>query len=253
MTIGIISYKRANEPITVNLLRSMGYDKEEIVVSVQTESDYEEYLKTQGNDATVIYKKGNNVSENRNNLLDYLKNERAFVMCDDDISGFYRLSANGKTLEQISDKTELERLFHSMFRFAVKNNSKVFGWYTVSNPFFMKHTIDNKNILNGQILGVVCDKTIRFDENFSVKEDYELSLRLMKRGMNVIRYNGFTVKAKSYSKGGCEEFRKAGKNKGRYLELLKKYPMLIKPSHRDGEIKFIGKIEHIKESEIWKK
>lgn len=249
---GIPSYKRADAPLTVNLLRELGYDKSEIIVSTQTKEDYEKYQKEQGNLATVIFKEGTNDSINRNTVLDYLSGESAILLADDDIKAFEKLSPDGKTLIPFKNRAELEKTFDYMFRYAVRNNAKMWAWYTVENPFFMKHTIDDKNILNGTIFGIIMDKNIRFDESFDLKGDYELSLRMISRGMNAIRFNGFTCKARAYSSGGCEEARKAGNNAERFKEILKRYPTLVKASHRDGEIKYIGKITHTSEKELYK-
>ncbi len=250
---GIPSYKRSDAPLTVNLLHKLGYSKEDIIVSTQTAEDYKAYSEKQGDIATVIYREGTNDSINRNTVLNYLSNESVLLLADDDITAFERLSADGKELIPFTDGDELERYFDLMFRYCVRHNSKLWAWYTVENAFFMKHTIDDKNILNGTILGIVNDSDVRFDETFDLKGDYEISLRFMSRGMNAIRFNGFVCKAKAYSKGGCEDARKAGNNDGRFKELLRRYPTLIKPSHRCGEIKFIGKVNHSSEKELWNK
>ena len=249
---GIPSYQRSDKPYTVDLLHKLGYTKEEIVVCTQTKDDYERYKATQGDKAIIIYKEGDNDSKNRNATLDYLQNEKYILLADDDIKAFLRLSADGSKLIPFETREELEKHFDAMFRYSLKNNCKLWAWYPVENAFFMKHTIDDKNILCGTVFGVVMNKAIRFDPSFYLKGDYEISLRLISYGMNTIRFNGYTCKANHRSTGGCEEMRKAGRNEKNYRDLLEVYPDLIAPSTRPGEIKFIGKIKHSKEEEMWK-
>lgn len=249
---GIPSYQRSDLPYTVDLLHKLGYSREDIIVSTQTEDDYEKYKQKQGDKAVVIFKKADNDSKNRNTTLDYLKGEKFILLADDDIKAFLKLSADGKKLIPIETKEELERLFDAMFRFTVRNRAKLWAWYPVENAFFMKHTIDDKNILCGTIFGVVMDDCVRFDPAYYLKGDYEISLRHIASGMNAIRFNGFTCKANHRSSGGCEEMRKAGMNQQNYEELVMMYPDLIKPSNRDGEIKYIGKINHVKEEALWR-
>lgn len=246
----IPSYNRADDPLTVNLLHDLGYEKTEIIVSTQSKKDYKEYCEKQGHLATVIYREGTNDSMNRNTLLLNFPSGTPFILADDDIKAFCKLSADGKTLQKITNRVQLERYFDMMFKYCVKNNSRMWAWYPVENAFFMKHTIDDKNILVGTILGIINSRKYMFDENFSLKGDFEISLRQINDGLNAIRFNGFTCIAKHKSKGGCEEARKRGENEGRYKELLRRYPNLVVPSKREGEIKYIGKVTHSPEKDM---
>lgn len=118
--------------------------------------------------------------------------------------------------------------------------SRMWAWYPVPNAFFMSNTIDRRNLFVGTIIGIENNKRLRFDETFSIKEDYEISLRLIQMGYNAIRFNAFTVEANHRSKGGCEEARAAGRNIKNCADLLERYPTLIKPSNRKGEVRFTG-------------
>ena len=85
----IPSYKRSERQPTLELLSS-AYTKEDIVISTQCMEDYDKYYKLYSDRATVIYKEGNCVGDNRNTLLDYAcgKGIKRCVMLDDDITGF---------------------------------------------------------------------------------------------------------------------------------------------------------------------
>ena len=249
---GIPSYKRANSPLTVELLHSLGYTKDEIVVAMQTKEDYDEYRKKQGHLATIIYRQGTNDSINRNTLLQYFKKGEPFLLADDDIHRICRLSADGKTLIPYESRAELEKAFDKMFKYTARNNAEIWAWYPIANPFFMSHSINNRNILVGTIFGIINNKTCFFDEWYSLKGDFEISLRYIRNGKNAIRFNGFTCEAKHKSKGGCTEMRDAGQNKARCDRLLNDYAGLVSPHKKTGEIRFTMRDRKISEAELWK-
>lgn len=239
---GIPSYKRSDCAHSIITLKNLGFQKEEIVIAVQTQSDCEKYKASYGKYATIIFHPAYNCAQNRNTLIDYFGDGEKFVMLDDDVKAFCRLEVVGekKMFSKISTRKQLETIILQMFDYCEKKNSPIWAWYPVSNAFFMSNTIDLKNIFVGTILGVVNDRKRRFDENFDLKEDLEMSLRLMCLGYNAVRFNGYVVEANHKSKGGCEDAWKSGNNAKRCEELLERYPTLIKKSHRKDEIKFIG-------------
>lgn len=240
---GIPSYRRKDCLYTLDTLKRLGYEKKDIVISTQAEDDYREYKRLFCNDAIIIFRPATNDSENRNTVIDYMEEGERFILADDDIKAFSWMEEFGgkKQLFDFTSKQQLEKMFDKMFAFCEMRNSPIWAWYPVPNAFFMKNSIDLRNIFVGTILGVKNNRKIRFDESFDLKGDYEISLRLMKMGYNTVRFNSYTAKANHKSKGGCEDARKAGHNERRCKVLLERYPELIKESHRKGEIRFIGK------------
>lgn len=240
---GVPSYKRSDRAHTIPTLAALGYSRENIVVSVQTESDYREYATAYGDKATIIFKEASNCAQNRNTLIDHFDDGEKFIMLDDDVKSFCRLEEiNGKKcFSRIASKQQLNKVFDNMFAYCQSHKSPIWAWYPTPNAFFMNHTIDRRNLFVATILGIVNNKSFRFNEAFDLKEDLEISLRLMKLGYNAVRFNGYTVEANHLSKGGCEDARAAGHNAQRCKELLAMYPGLIKPSHRPDEIRFVKK------------
>lgn len=232
MTIGIPSYKRPN-------LKTMGFlgdafDKSEIVIGTQTEYEYEQYSKMWGNDATVIFGSAKSAAGNRNNILDYVQanGTTEILFLDDDIS--YVRTINDLKLKG----AQFRGLMESCFAVCRKNDITLFGGYTCSNKLMMSNSA-KPNIIDGMLMGLL-DTTLRFDTNFTTKEDYELSLRLMSKGKRVIRFNGFAAQAESCSKGGCEEIRNRGGQGVMAKWLIQAYPSYVKEHPtRKGEIKFI--------------
>lgn len=243
MRIGIPSYKRLDKFHSIKTLKELGYSKKDIIVSTQTTEDYEAYLRAFGNDAKIIYRAGSNDGMNRNTLLDFFDEGEDFLLIDDDIKAFCGLEQIGdkKMLYTIKTRQALEKIVNKQFDFCQKHNSPLFAWYATENAFFMSNTIDLRNILVGTVFGVHNRADVRFNETYDLKGDFEISLRLIERGFNAVRFNGYVAKADHRSAGGCEDARKAGHNRIRCAALLNKYPTLIVPHpSRDGEIKFIG-------------
>ena len=65
---GIAGYHRP-ECKTYHTLVGMGVSKDKIVISLNDEDDYVKYKELYGDEVKVIYKKGNNVACNRNNII----------------------------------------------------------------------------------------------------------------------------------------------------------------------------------------
>lgn len=236
------SFNRLTCLHTLETLRKLGFRRDEIIIQTQTYKDYTDYKRKFGFKASILYKPGANVAENRNNALDYFGEGERIIMIDDDIKAFCKLQEKDgkKTLRKIPSKVELKKLFDSMFDFCEKNDSPIWGWYPVQNAYFMKKTVDMRNIFIGTILGIVNSKSLRFNTQFDLKEDYEMCLRLISQGHNAVRFNSYTCEANHKSKGGCMSTWKTDHNAMRCKQLLDMYPGLIKPSHRENEIRYVG-------------
>lgn len=232
----IPTYNRVEKQVSLEMLKDYGYSKEEIIMSTQTPEDYEKYSEKYGKDCTIIYREGDSVTKNRNTLIDYFDKGDWIIMLDDDVSGFYKL--NGKKEEKIETKEELDKMFTDFFEYTEKNNGKIWGVYPVKNAFFMKKSINKKDIVN-TCLGII--KDYRFDEDFKAKEDIELCCRYIKNGYNIIRFNFVTYNARHKQKGGCHDTWKTNENEKVAKRLVLKYPRLLRlNTKREGEVLYCG-------------
>lgn len=236
---GIPSYKRCNEQLTLDYLYKLGYPKEQIILSTQTEDDFLVYKQKYSDKATIIYQQGNSVGDNRNNILKKLPIGSKIVMFDDDIKSIKKLS-NSK-LYDINSKLELDRFIESAFKYAENNNARLWGVYPVDNAYFMSKSIDKKNLLIGCVLGLV--NNFKFDNTFRTKEDYELCCREIAGGYNCIRFNYVTANAKhKTNSGGCKDDWKFEINKKCADMLIQKYPQLVKRNSKKlDEVRYVGK------------
>ena len=236
---GIPSYKRSKEQLTLKYLKALGYNKNQIIISTQTQEDYLLYKNLYDNDAMIIFKDGQCVSDNRNNILLALPTGTQIVMLDDDIKALQILS--GGKLKDITTKQELDLIINDAFDYAIKHNARIWGVYPVSNPFFMKRTIDNRNIVIGCVMGLI--NNFIFDKKFRTKEDYELCCREMRNGHNCIRFNYLTANAKHKTNaGGCKDDWKYEINKRCADLLIGRYPEMIKRNSKKlDEVRYVGR------------
>ena len=211
------------------------FTKDEIIISTQTSEDFEAYSQAYGDRATVIYGEGSCCGDNRNTLLKYCQENgiKETLQLDDDIRHVITMNKEKLTGKPFRDL--MERCF-SMCR---EKGVVMFGGYCCENTFMMSKTV-KRNVIVGMLMGIL-DTKVRFDPKFFVKEDYELSLRMMSQGKGVVRFNMFAAEAKHKTAGGCEEAWKRDDHQELAQLLVDAYPELIKlHPNRKGEIKFIG-------------
>lgn len=243
---GIASYRRADKQYMLDYLYALGYPKEQIIISTQTIEDYNEYIKLFNDKATIIFREGNNVSDNKNTLLDYYcenYKDAQLVICSDKVKSIQYLGVDKKT-HKIDKREQLETIVRKAFSLANFYGAELWGGYTTSNAFFMSHTITINTLLIGCFMGVVNPRKWRFDRRQPLKEDFELVLRVINNGGCVLRFNDICLSATFHTKGGCHDLWNSSGgcvNKQCNDRLLLKYPRLIKKHPtRDNEQKYIG-------------
>ena len=205
LVFAIPSYKRAFEQLTLDYLTKLGVPRDMIVMSVQTRDDYDAY-RAIGIEARVgrfIYQNGSCVGDNRNNLLNAIPEGTYIVMMDDDIKTL--LALDGQKLRPIKTLSEFMQVVSRGFMAAVRNFTVGFGLYPTDNAYYMSNSITPRSIVDGMFIGLINSK-VRYDSSFKTKEDYELCCRLIREYGAFPRLNMYVTRAKSHSRGGCEEF-----------------------------------------------
>lgn len=243
---GIASYKRVNRQPMLEMLVGMGYPKDRIILSTQTEEDYKDYSEKWGDMATIIYRPGSNISDNKNTILDYIvencKNAR-LVMCSDKVRGINRMGKD-KKLYPIDTRTKMDDLVKKAFFVADSLKGNIWGTYSVGNTFYMSHTIHINQSILGCFMGILNPSSVRFDVNLPLKEDLGLFLNTVEKKGRVIRYNDVCLTATLHTTGGCHEaWNSEGDiiNTGCCAYLLSRYPKLVKPhATRKNEVRYVG-------------
>lgn len=245
--IGIPSYKRPDKQTTVEYLHQLGFDPKSIILSTQSREDYEQYQKW-AEKATIIYKEGYCVGDNRNSIIEYCNSQKVhgILMLDDDIKALNILE--GSKSRAITEGEEFREIIDRCFRCASANNAPLWGVYPVDNDYFKHEQIRDQSLLIGTMLGFLTTK-VSFNRNYRVKEDYELCCRIISKGGKCLRFDMLSVAADHYSKGGCESVWKDSTNLECAINLEAQYPRLIKRQEKKpDEVKAI-----FKSNNIWQK
>lgn len=251
---GIASYHRL-ECKTLSTLTKLGIPSNRIVVSLNDEQDYKEYSRRYGKTVKVIYRPGNCVANNRNNLLEHFPAGAHVVILDDDIRGFKKYRANGEPLGKlwpIETGAELEKMIAESFEVAELEGIPFFGFYSSENLHMLltgnfKDGVYSKDrIYQGGFCGFVIDDNWRYNNSYRVLDDYEILMRLWAKGGHTFRRNDcVAVKPKMAScKGGYYDLYQRGIQKKFMIKLLQDYPgaftvkkdfsgLILKPAFRN--------------------
>src|SRR5690606_20038526 len=121
----------------------------------------------------------------QNYILDYFGFGKNVLILHDDIKNFYKL--NGKDLKLIYTEQCADE-FEKCFDICEKNNIYLWGMYMIKNPYFMKKKINNKGFIISSVMGLRIN-SLRFDEDLSVKEDYDYTLQNIITHKKVARFD----------------------------------------------------------------
>lgn len=201
----IPSYKRADKQSTLSYLEKMGVQHDRIIISLQSESDYEKYSKRYESRAEILYRPGGNKSINLNNTLSIIPNGQKIMILDDDIKSVMRMNGKKELLE-VDSPDAWEEFVSTGYEAAEGLRTIGFSVYPVCNAFFMSETIAPASLGEGTLIGLTKVPGLSFDKNLPVKEDYDLSCRIIRRYGAYPRLNMYSCNAPHYTKGGCEEW-----------------------------------------------
>lgn len=244
---GIPSFQRAEKQSTLSYLNRLGYSRDDIYISTQTEEDYRVYSSRYSDKATILYRHGSCVADNRNTILEELKDCRRILFLDDDITAIGVLVKEGKRSDggryvRFQSKEQLDVVIRNCFDVAEKSNSPIWGVSFFDNTLFMKKITRMKAIFIGTMFGIL-DNTLRFNPEYKVKEDFELCCRVISSGHNCIRFDSLSVWASHKTKGGCMSEWENNESARCSRKLIFEYPDIVREHPtRKCEVKFIKQI-----------
>ena len=241
----IASYDRADRQHFLAYLKKFGFKKDEIYISTQRKADRDAYTERFGDDATILYREAHNVSENKNTLVDRLCGRGIpVIFASDKVKSLQYLGADGKA-HDVETRKQFDQFIGWCYGVCAKNHGSVWGVYPTSNAYFMKRSASVDKMLLGCLMGFMPNAKFRFDPNFPLKEDFELSLRVVKEGGHTVRFNNLCLNATFHTKGGCHAFWNSEGDKVNEdccRRMFAKYPTLVtKHPTRKNELRYTGK------------
>lgn len=208
----IPTYHRERVLTIDKMLQSLGYPKDRIIVSTQCQEDFAKMVKIYRNMATVIYREGSCVGDNRNNLLQYCQQNgiQRLVMIDDDVQSIFTAVKSRSTVQRLSgDRATFDSFIsENIYELMHTACARLCGGYMCDNPLSMTKKIENRSLLIGRLL-FFADSGLRFDRRYVAKEDYELCCRLLQNGEQVLRLNYLAAQS-SKQDGGCSDVWNGG-------------------------------------------
>jgi glycosyltransferase involved in cell wall biosynthesis len=176
------------------------------------------------------------ITPTRNWILKNTK-EKYVVFLDDDAKnvGYTKLGERKSEKIEIRDEQFWWDEFCKAFDLTEQFNYKIWGVKTEAAPrsVYPYKPILLKTYVTASCMGLVNDGEYLFDEDFKVKEDYEICLRHVrdKGGILGIRYihweNEHWV-----TEGGCKDYRTIEVERDAIKRLIKMYPGMISSAKR---------------------
>lgn len=229
--IAIPSKGRANICSTQNIFKS--------ALFYVPESEVQQYA-IHSNKIIGVPNSIRGITATRNYILKNNAGVNVFFI-DDDLQyfGYVERSDLKYKVKRLKDESIAISVIEQLFEITYQLGAKINGFFTVGNnlsnyswnPFLMN------GVCLGSCMGIINDGTYYFDENYEVKEDYELTLRNIKEGRPTVRTNIlFMQHEHTQLSGGCKDSRRIEKEKKALKMLIKEYPgMIKKATHRGTE------------------
>lgn len=214
--ICIASYKRAGMVTSDKVFRNA-----HIIVP---ESQYEEYNKHYYyNGCKVIPlpdEADGNLVRKRNWILDNYPGNVLIVDDDYDHIGIFE---HGKQYKM--DVDQVDNLLQTGFQMCEDAGTVMWGLNVQSDPKFYREysPFSFLSVVLGPFQAFSnCD--LRYDEEIYLKEDYDMSLQVLRKYHKILRFNKFYYQVDHFDRaGGCQTYRSLQKEHDHLMKLQKKW------------------------------
>lgn len=177
------------------------------------------------------------ITPTRNFILDNADDEWV-VMIDDDVQmqGWTKLlPRNGKQIKMTEQ--DWVKTCVDLFDMLEAMQWKIWGVKTEGalRSVYPYEPFLSRSYITASFMGIINDGTLRFDESFKVKEDYEIGLRHIKMFGGVLcARHVFWANSHWNDEGGCRDYRTGEVELDCIKRLIKMYPGLIRRVDRGG-------------------
>ena len=201
------------------------------------ESEYHQYKGLVKN-IICIPKEIRGITPTRNWILKNT-NEKWVVMLDDDAKnvGYNFLDKRNTKKIEVRDEGFWMEEFLKFFDLTEKKDYKIWGTKTQSSPrgTYPYKPILTRSYVTASLMGIINDGEYYFDENFVVKEDYEICLRHIKDKGGILGIRYLHWENDHWTKdGGCKDYRTINIEKKAIKDLIKLYPSMISSVKRQA-------------------
>lgn len=178
------------------------------------------------------------ITKTRNWILKNTKEKRV-VMLDDDVKKTAFVKRYSNNVEHINLKNEFFWYdeFQKYFDITEQMNYKIWGVTTdhSTKSAYSYKPFMFKTYALGSVMGIINDGEYLFNEEFKVKEDYEICLRHIKEkgGLLGVRYL-YWANHHYTDDGGCKDYRTVSIEKECIKKLIELYPNMIAKVKRKG-------------------
>ena len=180
------------------------------------------------------------ITRTRNWILDWAdaQGEPWVVFIDDDVkvSGWIELLPFRGKHRKMQEAAFLEE-WVKLFDLTAQMNYRIWGLDTAGalRSVYPYHPFRFQTYVTASCMGIRNDTGIRFDEDFPVKEDYEMALRCIVEDGGILGAQYFYwVNAHWAEDGGCKAYRTGEMEKDCIDRLIKMYPGIIRRVKRSG-------------------
>lgn len=227
MLIAIPSKNRAGKTTTNKILPNIG-----VFFVPESEVHQYSYIKN------VIGVPNNiqGITNTRNWILKNTK-EKWVIFVDDDVKnvGYTKMEKTQAKKIEVREESFWYKEFIKAFDLTEQLGYKMFGVKTESAPrsVYPYKPILTKTYLTASCMGLINDGEFYFDENYKVKEDYEICLR------HIVKYGGILgIRYLHWENehwktdGGCKDYRTVEMERKAIKDLVRMYPGMVSSAKR---------------------
>lgn len=201
------------------------------------EAEVQDYERAGGTNVVGVPDSVRGITKTRNWILDNVQDPQV-VFVDDDVKvqGWVRLEEE-KAVHTKLTEADWIRESGKLFDLTEDLGFRIWGVATQSAPrsVYPWKPILLRSYVTASFMGIVNDGRTRFDENFPVKEDYELNLRCIKEDGGVVAARYLYWENSHWSDpGGCAAYRTQIMELRCIKHLTKLYPGMIRRIKRGG-------------------
>lgn len=194
--IAIPSKGRANCVETLKLFD----DLSNVTIFVNDEKEKAEY--ESHNRCKVVSLGTKGIAAARNGILNYFgKGAEVLQLCDDIKAVSYKDDRTPHSDKPLTN-AQLKTFIDNGFRICKEQGAHMWGMHCCgSGGIFLQHKIKFKHFIIGTFSGYIVDD-IRCDERMILKEDYDFTVKHIKKYGKVVRFDGLHPQARHYTNAG---------------------------------------------------